>query len=752
MDTLGAGTVRDDLHVILASFGDGVVGVDTARRVTHLNSVAESLTGWMEREALGQPLDMIFQVSEERGRRLLDPVAEVLATGRVVGATNHKILIAKDGVERAIAESAMPTRDKSGHVVGAVLIFRDQTAERQVEEALRETRDYLNNLLEYANAPVIVWDPAFRITRFNRAFERLTGRSARETLGKTLDILFPADGREKAMAHIRHATAGERWETVEIPIVHVSGAVRTVLWNSASLFAEDESTVIATIAQGQDITERKRSEELLRQRVKELTCLQRISKTIHREGIRTMEILEESVCALSVSWLHPESTVARIRIGDEVRSTGDVALCVATQVAQIRVAGKNSGTVEVGYLDEQPEADEGPFLREERNLIDAVAGLLGNALTRFDHEQALMRERETLKTVIDAIDDGIYVADPESYEVIHVNATFKKMRGDNLVGKKCYEALRGKDAPCSFCTNNKIFGEPLGATYVWELEDEVTKDWYRCSDKAIRWIDGRMAHFQLASDITARKRAEETLKELNDNLARSNKELEQFAYVASHDLQEPLRMVASYTQLLSQRYQGQLDDKADKYIAYAVEGATRMQGLINDLLDFSRVGTRGEPLEPTDSGVVLAEILRGLETAITETSAEITVTDLPMVMADPIQLGQVFQNLIANAIKFRGEAPPKVEVTAKPQGESWEICVRDQGIGIEPQFHKRIFDVFQRLHARGKYSGSGIGLSIVKKIVERHGGRIEVESAAGEGTRFAFTIPAVGNRGAQEHA
>ncbi|WP_051327167.1 sensor histidine kinase [Desulfatibacillum aliphaticivorans] len=225
------------------------------------------------------------------------------------------------------------------------------------------------------------------------------------------------------------------------------------------------------------------------------------------------------------------------------------------------------------------------------------------------------------------------------------------------------------------------------------------------------------------------------------DLKRSNKELEQFAYVASHDLQEPLRMVASYTQLLAQRYEGQLDEKAQKYISYAVEGATRMQHLVNDLLQLSRVGTRGAPFEPTDCNEVVQQVLKGLKRTIAETKAGVVIDDLPVVQADAIQLGQVFQNLLGNAVKFRGEAPPQVRITAEKQNEAWVFQVRDNGIGIDPKFHERIFTIFQRLHERGKYDGTGIGLAIAKKIVERHGGRIWIESQEGKGARFFFSIP-----------
>ena len=243
------------------------------------------------------------------------------------------------------------------------------------------------------------------------------------------------------------------------------------------------------------------------------------------------------------------------------------------------------------------------------------------------------------------------------------------------------------------------------------------------------------------------KNAAQALSEKAEELARSNKELEQFAYVASHDLQEPLRMVASYTQLLAERYAGKLDDKADKYIGYAVDGAVRMQRLINDLLAYSRVGTRAKPFVETDCSDLVSEAIQNLGKAIEESGAEIIVGDLPTVMADRTQLGQLFQNLIANAVKFKGDAPPRVEITAQQNGVNWEFCVADNGIGIDPQFYERVFIIFQRLHERGKYPGSGIGLAICKKIVERHGGRIWIESEPGAGSRFRFTIPVSSSQG-----
>ncbi|WP_287587158.1 PAS domain S-box protein [Candidatus Borrarchaeum sp.] len=253
--------------------------------------------------------------------------------------------------------------------------------------------------------------------------------------------------------------------------------------------------------------------------------------------------------------------------------------------------------------------------------------------------------------------------------------------------------------------------------------------------------EGRPADMAILRDITERREAEEKLKQTLEELSRSNSELEKFAYITSHDLQEPLRMVASFLQLLEHRYKDKLDEDANEFIAFAVDGANRLKGMIKDLLTYSRVGTRGKSFELFDSKEALDLALINLKMAIEESNAVITNDLLPNIMADRSQLIQLFQNLIGNAIKFRGKALPRVHVSARQEGSDWIFSVRDNGIGVDPKYFDRIFDVFQRLHSRDEYPGSGIGLSICKKIVERHNGRIWVESQPENGSTFFFTIP-----------
>ena len=381
-------------------------------------------------------------------------------------------------------------------------------------------------------------------------------------------------------------------------------------------------------------------------------------------------------------------------------------------------------------------------------LRDAAGNLRG--IAEISHDLSDITERkqteEKYRTLFNSIDEGYCTIEvlfdesdkPIDYRFLELNPSFVKQTGiQNALGKRIREIA------------------PLHEEYWFEIYGKIalTGEPARFEHFAAqlhRWFDvyafrvgtpreGKVS--VLFRDITKRKEAEALLLQKVEELNRSNKELGQFAYVASHDLQEPLRMVASYTQLLSRRYKGKLDSDADEFIAFAADGASRMQRLIQDLLTYSRVGTKEKDLRDTSSEETLQQALVNLRGAIEESGAVVTHDPLPTVLADEMQLIQLFQNLVGNAIKYQNPGVPRVHISAaKNGGEKWIFSVQDNGLGIDSQYFERIFGMFQRLHKREEFSGTGIGLAICKKIVERHGGSISVESQPGEGSTFRFAL------------
>ncbi len=395
---------------------------------------------------------------------------------------------------------------------------------------------------------------------------------------------------------------------------------------------------------------------------------------------------------------------------------------------------------EAGIFD----AAEQHLLAELANNLSYGIMTLRGRVQRQRAEHARQESEERFRALVTATSDVVYRMSPDWSEM-------RQLRGKNFLADT--EApnrnwLQEYIHPDDRARVTAAINQAIRTKSIFELEHHVLR-----ADGSLGWTFSRaiplqdangeiVEWFGAASDVTERKQAEQLLADKAEQLARSNHDLEQFAYVASHDLQEPLRMVASYTQLLSERYVGKLDESADKFLGYAREGALRMQVLIRDLLAFSRAVRAGVTRKNVDCNVALEEAMRSLGTAIAENDAVVTHSELPNVWANQTQITQVFQNLIGNAIKFRDGSPPECAVRAHKSGDHWLFSVQDNGIGIAPEYAENIFVVFQRLHARNEYPGNGIGLAICKKIVEHYGGRIWVESQLGKGSTFKFTLPA----------
>jgi two-component system, chemotaxis family, sensor kinase Cph1 len=400
-------------------------------------------------------------------------------------------------------------------------------------------------------------------------------------------------------------------------------------------------------------------------------------------------------------------------------------------------------------------ASENTHLREVNRKLEQEIARCEQA------ERALKKDLAVSKAAVKELTDQKFALDQHAIVAItdvqgtitYVNDKFcaiSQYSQEELIGQN-HRILNSRHHPKEFFQQ---MYHTIAKGEVWH--DEIKN---RAKDGSVYWVDTTIVptlsaqgkprqYVAIRADITERKLCEEALAEQalelsrrDKELDRSNVELEQFAYVASHDLQEPLRMIANYTQLLAERYRGQLDAQADKYISYSVDGAVRMQSLIKDLLTFSRLGKAEIEPQTIDCRAVVEQALKNLQAAVDESGAVVNWNGLPTVMGDPSQLTQVFQNLIANAIKFHGAESPVVQIDAEKKDHEWVLTVSDNGIGIPAESWEDIFVIFRRLHTRTEYAGNGIGLAICKKIVERFGGKLWIEAQAMPGSCFKFTLP-----------
>jgi PAS domain S-box-containing protein len=618
----------------------------------------------------------------------------------------------------------------------------DITELKRTEKELNSTKNYLENLINYANAPIIVWAPDTSIQLFNKAFEHLTGYSSAEVTGKKLDMLFPKKSRKESNEKIKLALQ-ERWETIEIPILSKNNEIKTVLWNSANIYDPDNKSLISTIAQGHDITLRKKAEEeLIRSR---------------QEWIETFDLIPDLIAIIDTDHRIVKanrSMLEKLNGSQEGLSEKHCFECIHNDSKPHLLCPHSmmlkDGKEHISEIHE--ERLGGDFLISVTPILDSSGNLAGSVHVAHDiterkkMETALVESREKLNLALDNGSIGVWEWDIAS------NVIEWDDRMENIFGIEPGTFEGTYDAFVKFLVDEDIahvetaINKALESDVPFETAYRIisgTGDIKHISAKALlnRNPDGSPRKMTgVCFDITEMKKgAEQVLFKLNEDLLRSNKELEQFAYVASHDLQEPLRMISSFTQLLSQRYKDKLDNDANEFIQFAVDGAFRMQNLINDLLQFSRIQTRGKSLEETDMNIVLGTTINNLNHKILEKRALITNDKLPVIYADSGQMVQLLQNLIGNSIKFC-KTSPKIHVSAKEEKDYFVFFIKDNGIGIEPQYFDKIFSIFQRLHHKEEYEGTGIGLAICRRIVERHSGKISVESKPGRGTTFRFTI------------
>ena len=615
-------------------------------------------------------------------------------------------------------------------------IKKIENERNKVREDLMLSNRYNRSLIEASVDPLVTIDPKGKITDVNDSTEFVTGYNRDELIGTDFSDYFTEP--EKAKEGYLKVFHEGMVKDYALEIKHKNGHITPVLYN-ASVYKDNSDNVIGVFASARDITELKKAEQEIQRLANVVESSDDAIITRSFEGNilswnkgaeKTYGYSANEVLGKNLSLLEPPELKGEIKkFSDKIKEEKRISPYESLRLK------KNGKLINVSVTLSPVLDTSGKFV-----AISAISrDITENKKVTEKLELANKYNRSLLESSL----DPLVTIGPEG-KITDVNNSTEIVTGynrDELIGTDFSDYFtEPKKAKLGY---EQVFDEGIVRDYPLEVKHKdghTTPVLYNAS--VYKDESGEIIGvFAAARDITELKEAEKILKQKLEELSRSNEELEQFAYISSHDLQEPLRMIASYLQLLERKYKGKLDSKADKYIHFSVDGAIRMQNLIDDILDFSRVTTKAKKLQPTDLEIIYEEVLSNLELSIKENDAHINHDHLPVVMADQTQITQVFQNLINNAMKFRSEDKPKINISVKEEEDYWLFAVEDNGIGIDPKHSERIFEVFKRLHNKRDYPGTGIGLAICKKIIERHGGHIWVESELGKGSNFYFTLP-----------
>ena len=665
-----------------------------------------------------------------------------------------------DGCHLTLRIHDVLVQDHRGVVTGIRSAMVDVTAHKEFIDALREREATLQAVCTSAVDALVMIDGEGRAVLWNPAAERMFGYTAAEMLGQPIhDLLAPNDLRQRFLANFpafqKTGQGAAIGKVVELTARRKDGSEFPIDLSMATVKKGQEWHAVGVV---RDITERKKAEDELRTKEALLSESQHIAQLgswelTEQAGTSVLVWTPETYRIFGVSpdtfVLTAETFVGLIHPDDRAAMQAWISACLAglgPPDLEYRFSLQDGS---VRYINGRGHIVQQDAEKKSMRMVGVAQDITERkrAEDELRTQEGLLSESQHIAH-LGSMDwtvqagTSVMVWTPETYRIFGVSP-------DTFVPSS--ETLQTLIHPDDRAPMQAWLSACLAGLRPPDLEFRVIQP-----DGSARYINGRVHIVQqdaekksirmigVAQDITERKLAVAALLQRTEELARSNTELVQFAYVASHDLQEPLRMVSSYVQLLARRYSGKLDSDADEFIAFAVDGAKRMQNMINDLLAFSRVTTKGHEFKPVEADTALKLALANLKVAIEESQASVTFDPLPVVNADSAQLTQLFQNLIGNAIKFRRKEPPQVHVSVEKRAKDWEFSVRDNGIGIEPQHLERIFVIFQRLHTAAQFPGTGIGLAICKKIAERHGGNLWVSSQPGVGSTFHFTIPIKG--------
>lgn len=761
---------REELEIILNGVTEGVNAQDATGKVVFANAAAQSMTD--------EGLAAAFRSTQKPGAKLMDsgnvtlaftamPHQRVFSTGKPAELT-FSIKPTESGYERWIKLRSTPIFDKQGKVRLAVNIFEDITDKRRIEKLRVETEERLRKVLDNLAAFVGVMTPDGVLIEVNRSALEASNVTLEEVTGKAIDQTeswgYDPSIQAQVRDAIKRAAAGE---TVRYDVQVRVGEGRFITMDFMLAPVLDwRGKVEYLVASGIDITARQQLTDQLAVQQRRLESILNSIPGVVYEGTGSTEASQQHMAFISQyaetlfgypveDWytdsnfwqkvVHPDDWESATRRATETYLTGDstpVPFRAVTKDGRILYAESYNGTIT--GLDGQPVGTCGIVLdvTERRRQEGEIKRL--TTLVSY--------ERQRLASIIANVPGIVYeaIGTPERglQRLDYISAYAETMLGypvDEWRSGGLWErVIQPEDIEATLAQVKSLFdGQAAPIQLRCQTADGRTV-YLEAHSSLIRDEQGApVGATGVMMDITERRQSEDAMAHYAEELRRSNEELEQFAYVASHDLQEPLRMVTSYLQLIEQRYVEAIDADGREFIGYAVDGATRMKTLINDLLAYSRIQRARDETEQLNVGEAVEQALYNLQLTIEDSGGEVTHDEpLPQLEANRVQLVQLFQNLIGNALKFRApDRPPRIHIGVQREGRFWRFNVRDNGIGIESEYLERIFIIFQRLHARNDYPGTGIGLAICKKIVDKHGGEIHAESTPGEGTTFSFTLP-----------
>jgi PAS domain S-box-containing protein len=739
-------------RLLAENMSDVIFIVDLNFKFLYLSPSVYQLRGYTVEEAMQLPIEKtVTPASLERITKTLTEQLELLKSGKRDPHEAHTIEMEeyrKDGSTVWVELKLNGIYDKDGNLTSLLGVTRDITVRRRVNEIIQAKEQELRSIFESMSDCLVITDEQLHIVNVNDGGSQLTGFTKEELIGRNAIEMLDKSDLDRAMTSLANRTQkGLTLSREDFKLRLKDGSLRDVDINISNL-NDASGKVIGFVCVIRDITERKKMEDALRTSEERLRAVYASLADALVITDKNLIMIDCNDRALQMGGGYPRDQIIG-RPGTDLLHEDD------RQRAIDELAKRFMGQASPERQDYRIKTMDGSIrytemsiatLKDAKEEIIGFVAVLRDTTERRQMEEAIHTSHKLLSTVFESMHDGLAIMDKDGKFVQWNQATLdiSGFKAEELPGKSGIDIIIPEDRGrlTEELTKQFMGAAPERQSCRVQLPGGVLK-YVELSVSALKDDAGNITGFVSSTrDVTKRIAMERALKKALDDLQRSNKELEQFAYVASHDLQEPLRMISSYTQLLAKRYKGKLDTDADEFIGFAVDGADRMQKMIQDLLAYSRVNTRGKEFEPVDLEKTFSDATDNLKIAIEDNKATITHDPLPRVLADDSQMVRLFQNLIGNSLKFHGAEPPVIHVSCKDGESDYTIAIKDNGIGIDKQYLNRLFIIFQRLHTRDQYPGTGIGLAVCKRTVERHGGSIWLESeGAGKGSIFMFTIP-----------